>query len=197
MNNIILYTKSGKLTKKYRKMRCSEIIRSYDVATYFTPYDLDELNFLLGSHFLFAMRRINETYPSDPAHLWVKYDVGDMMPVSWNNLIYPKSERQKRHNAMRFAIADDIADIRGTMGAECEACQAMDHLQVDHLVPPFMQIADEFIAQHGEFEIINNDDGAGWVFADEAQEALWIVYHASRATYQILCRSCNASKGAK
>jgi 5-methylcytosine-specific restriction endonuclease McrA len=196
MSDIDTNTTYGKSTKKYRKMRCQQIITSYDVETYFTPYDLHELNLLLGSQFKSAIRRINQTYPSDPAHLWVKYDIGDWMPVSWNNLISPKSERQKRHKAMRFAIKDDINELRELMGAECEACKSKDDLQVDHHVPPFMQIADEFIRQHGEFEIINNDDGAGWVFADHDLEAKWIAFHASRATYQILCRSCNASKGA-
>ena len=197
VSNISHNADKGKLTKKHRKARCGEIIKSYDVDTYFTKFDIDELNSLLGAQFQSAMRRINSTYPSDPAHLWVLYDMGDWTPVSWNNLISPKSDRQKRHKAMRFSVASDIDDLRNTMGAECENCGASENLQVDHLAPPFMQIADEFISDNGMFEIINNDDGAGWVFLDQESEALWIAFHASRATYQVLCRSCNASKGAK
>ena len=195
MNDIARNTTYSNMTKKDRKMRCRDIITSYDCEQYFTPWDLDELNLLLGAQFKSAMRRMNATYPSDPAHLWVKYDIGDWTPVSWNNLISPKSERQKRHKAMRTAIQADIDDMRLTLRGECELCQSKDHLQVDHLRPPFMQIADEFITQHGEFEIINNDDGAGWVFESMDLEAAWIAFHASRATYQILCRSCNAAKG--
>lgn len=185
------------MSKKDRKMRCSQIITSYDVDVFFAPFDVDELNKLLGSQFKNAMRRINQTYKNDPAHLWVLYDVGDWMPVSWNNLISPKSDRQKRHKAMRFAIQCDMDDLRDTLGAECETCGSHEYLQVDHLAPPFMQIADEFIAKYGEFEIINNDDGAGWVFHNQDLEAKWVAFHASRATFQVLCRSCNAAKGAK
>ena len=35
------------------------------------------------------------------------------------------------------------------------------------------------------------------LLADPDQEARWIAFHASRAIYQVLCRSCNSAKGRK
>lgn len=39
--------------------------------------------------------------------------------------------------------------------------------------------------------------GCGDLIADIDLEAHWIAFHAARATYQLLCRSCNSRKGAR
>lgn len=197
MGSIYNGDKKNKTTKKYRTDRCREIITSYAVRARFTDTDVDELRSLLGVQFQSAERRTNQTYPSDPANLWVLYDADCWESLSWRKCISPKTDIQTRYSAMRFSIADDIHELRGTLGAECETCGSLENLQVDHKNPTFKQIADEFIASNGMFEIINNHDGAGWVFCNKDSEAGWIAFHASRATYQMLCGSCNASKGAK
>lgn len=198
MANVARKSGGGKITKKYRKQRCREIITSYDPDVYFWPYDVEEISELVGVKLNAAMRRVNPRFPKDNAHLYVAYEEdGEMTSFSWVNCIYPKSERQKRHVVMRESIACDIEDFRATAGAECEACGNTAFLQVDHLSPPFSWIADEFLSENGEFEITRTPDGVGNMFADIELEAKWIAFHASHAVFQMLCRSCNASKGAK
>jgi len=63
--------------------------------------------------------------------------------------------------------------------------------------PPFDEIANDFIAEFGLPKVIGSPDPSIVVniFEDGEAEYQWAQFHAERAVYQLLCRSCNASKG--
>ncbi len=200
MSIIYADVKKNKLSKKYRKERCSEIITSYAVGVRFTDADVDELKSLIEVQFKSAMRRVNSTFPKDPAHLWILDDEGiapRWRSCSWNKCISPETDRQARYTAMRKAIWPEIEAQRGILDQECKNCGALENLQVDHKTNAFKKIADKFIDDDGMFEIVNNDKGSSWAFGKMESEAKWLAFHKSQADYQMLCGLCNASKGAK
>lgn len=70
---------------------------------------------------------------------------------------------------------------------------------VDH-VEPFVEIASSFAGMQGGFSAIltqESRDGMGHSMSDEDMAGDWFAYHQMRATLQILCPTCNMSKGAK
>jgi hypothetical protein len=62
---------------------------------------------------------------------------------------------------------------------------------------PFSVLATTFLLNNPYLEILNDNSGTGWVIKDKSMLELWQNFHKEQATYQILCRSCNATKGTK
>jgi hypothetical protein len=104
-------------------------------------------------------------------------------------------ERENDFSALRDAVAAEIAAARVGLGNSCALCEATEVLQVDHAAPPFVVIAEEFRARGAV--VLTARQGTEDVMADPAQIVAWRAFHAERATYQLLCRSCNARKGAR
>lgn len=99
---------------------------------------------------------------------------------------------------MRDAIQADLDDAFDAIEPkECAICLATEDLTCDHTDLAFVDIANEWIATRGTVVIKDGPHGVGSVIADIDLEADWIAFHASRATYQIACRSCNSQKGAR
>jgi DNA-binding transcriptional regulator YdaS (Cro superfamily) len=195
-----------RLTKKSRKDRVRQIIDSYEFDVPFSQEHVDELSKLTGVCLTEVQRKFNEQYPSDPRHLRVRYcgidaanddpmvDDEGLTPFSWNKAISPPKALTEAKKVMRDAIKSDLKEFREAVDPACEACGATEDLCADHLYP-FDAIVDEFIEQHGMPELKDGPPGAGKVIADEAWHDAWVLFHTERAVYQLLCRSCNASKG--
>jgi hypothetical protein len=62
---------------------------------------------------------------------------------------------------------------------------------------PFDVIAENWLKQNEPIEVEKCSDGIGYRIACRDKAASWIMEHAGKSVYQILCRSCNASKGAR
>lgn len=140
-------------------------------------------------------RRENPKYPSDTRHLYVCIN-GEWDSKSWTKSINPPAPLAEEKAVMRKSIAPDTQEYLEECGIDCcEHCGSEDNLQVDHSDPAFEAIAHGFFDVSGVPKIIPCQSGVGYVFADRAQEAAWIAFHTANANYQILCRSCNASKG--
>jgi 5-methylcytosine-specific restriction endonuclease McrA len=184
------------VTKKARREAARALIDAHPVNVEWTGEKTYQMNALLGSSYLGFMRKNNPRYPSDKRHLWALSDDG-WSDVSWNDWISPKAHIQRVKIAMRQAIAPDIAEAMATLGqSQCQSCATTDNLTVDHKILPFDMLAMLFLGQLGYVpELISQPDGVGEMFEDCADEAQWIAYHARHSTYQVLCRSCNASKG--
>lgn len=189
-----------KITKKYRLEKAREIIDRNAIDVPFNSYDVECFSIVCDKEIDGAVRRINPQFPhSDPRHLHTLID-GVWEARSWRKWINPLSPEQEVKRVMRFSVSEDMRDFMSSCyPQECEICGSVDDLTVDHVSPPFDDIANNFISESGIPEIVGPRDTSRVIneFADIDAEASWIAYHASSATYQILCRSCNASKGKK
>lgn len=184
------------MTKKDRIARCREIIDANGFDTDFSNEHLVEFVGLVGVDGISAIqRRRNPKYPSDPRHLYACMD-GHWDSFSWNKAITPRKALQLEKEVMRASVVPDILEYKDGCGIEfCEHCGAEDHLQVDHSDPAFDTIALAFMEEYGVPETEPCPSNVGHRFRSMDVEARWITYHTVHANYQILCRSCNASKG--
>ena len=185
-------------TKKWRKEKAREIIDRNALDVPFSEADLREFADVTGSDIEGAVWTDNPQFPSDPRHVCVLID-GKWRAWSWNKAIdqnvTPESEAKR---VMRFIVREDMKEFKESVKPlECANCGATDNPTVDHANEPFDNIANAFMQQYGVPEIVESDDPNRVIkmFKDMNMEAAWIAFHASIAEYQILCRSCNASKG--
>lgn len=128
---------------------------------------------------------------------WVRRVDGSVVDFSWNECLKPASKVQQIRDAARRVVQHQIDAHRATARPMCQACGALDRLQVDH-VHPLSALVDAWIAGHGEPEIMHDDSVTmGNRFALQTAADDWAQYHSAHATLQILCVSCNARKGAR
>lgn len=171
--------------------------------------DRTRLADVTGTELRFVVRRRNPEFPNDTRHLHVlAYDWTTPAQWSWRNAILIDRNRspeesarmrlhQREQQALRFAIRDDLRDfLDAQWPAECAACGSGDNLTADHAGAPFIEIARSFLETHRPLEL-RSAAGIGDVIASMDIEAEWIEFHASRAVYEVLCRSCNSRKGAR
>ena len=184
-----------KETKKSRRERCQALIDRQPMGVLFSPPDLAEFMELTGKTLLAAVHQLNPSFPKDPRYVRVKYPDGSWDGISWNNCISEKSAVQMLKIVLRAEVASDICEARQVMEPICARCGSTDYPTVDHMYESFDSIATAFIAQHGPIETVPYKPGGEDMMADRDLAGKWIHLHASRASYQILCRSCNASKG--
>jgi hypothetical protein len=99
--------------------------------------------------------------------------------------------------ALRTAVQPDLDDFRAATTAQrCARCDAVDDLTTDHVFPSFDAIATDFLSHLRPVQL-QAVSGGSEILADPALEAEWIVFHARRAVYQLLCRRCNSEKGSR
>jgi hypothetical protein len=183
-----------KLPKTHRIKAARSLIDANTIGVPFPPQDLDLFNALCETAFSSVKRMHNPTYPKDPRHIHV-LDAGVWKEFSWNKAINGKPKRPE-HVVLRKAVADEMHQWRMSQPDKvCERCGGTNVITTDHVDPSFFDIAEAFIAEEGAVPLMDGPPGAGDIMADIDQEARWIAFHASRAVYQLLCRSCNASKG--
>lgn len=182
-----------KLTKKRRLEIAREVIDRNVFGKAFSPADTAEMNYALGTAHQGFERRHNSRFPADPRHLYCLGLFG-WESLSWNKCVSPVSETAKLKAVLRESIAPCTAEAREVLGDTCAHCGSASNLTVDHTDPSFDEIAKAYLKGVNP-EIAPHPSGSGWMFTVESVEAHWIAFHASRAAYQTLCRSCNSSKG--
>ena len=187
-----------KMTKKARLEKAREIIDRNDIDVPFSEYDVRCFSIVCDKEIQAAVRKINPQFPNnDPRHLHTLID-GVWEARSWRKWINPLSPVQEAKRVMRFCVSEDMREFMESCDEKkCNSCGSNQDLTVDHVYPPFDDIANAFIDAKGVPEIVGPSDVSRVIneFADINNEASWISFHASHAIYQILCRSCNASKG--
>lgn len=182
-------------TKKDRKDAVRAVIDTYEIGVEFSAADVALISQITRAPVKRIKRKINPTFPSDYRHIHAVFEGDEWTPFSWVKAISGAGDEVAR--SMRFVVKQDMDGYRYEAKEHCVVCGATSHLGVDHKDTPFLTIKNEFIAIHGEPELRDWSVGAPKIFKDMELEAKWITYHASRATYQILCRSCNSKKGTK
>ena len=184
-----------KVTKKSRIEAARCIIDRNVTFVPFSGEDLAEFSLACGVTIEGAERRPNPKFPKDPRHLYMKMNGEDWKAISWKKLIEGWDQKADVKKVMREAVSIDLWNFKKGLELICERCGSTEHPSVDHVDPPFDWIAEQFIKANGLPAIDDAADGVGNVFADYAVEVSWIKFHTTHAKYQILCRSCNSSKG--
>lgn len=197
------------LTQKAALEEARRIIDGYPLETWFSSAHVDRLADLSDTDLHGVVRKRNPKYPSDTRHLHVvTFEWLEPRQWSWRSAITiakardPEAAavariRDKQLYALRYSVKTDMEEFRyAATPQECAACKETDGLTTDHVAPPFIRIAEAFLAVEAPLTL-RSVPGAGDVIADPDVEAEWITFHAARATYQLLCRSCNSSKGAR
>jgi 5-methylcytosine-specific restriction endonuclease McrA len=184
------------MTKKQRLNTVRQIIDRNKIEIPFCDDDLALFNEMCGSAFEAARRMVNPSW-LDTRHIHVLVN-GQWQEFSWVKAINGRPKRPL-HVVLRKSIMGRMQKYRKKHRASpCAACWASGddiEMTVDHVNPTFSEIAEAFIAQEKQIDIIDGPAGYGKKVADPAQEARWLQFHDERAVYQLLCRSCNSSKG--
>jgi 5-methylcytosine-specific restriction endonuclease McrA len=191
------------MTKKARIERAREIIDRNDYGIPFNDDDLKEFSDITGCALRYACRAIDPNYATNDRHVVVlAYDWVEPQGWSWRKAIQIGPQDMDRHmrarvgQAMRSAIAEQIVEFAVMAEKACGECATTESLTVDHIWPPFSQIASAYIRDFGAPKI-EEDNGSGFKFADESDERRWQDCHMANAKLGILCRSCNSKKGVR
>ena len=185
-----------KLTKKQRIEAARALIDANTHGVLFPPEKTDLFNALCGTAFKAVKRMPNPAFPKDTRHIHV-LDGEAWREFSWVKAIRGRPKRPL-HAVLRKAVGGEMRTWRMSQPyRRCERCGSEEVITTDHVDPSFFDIAEAFISQEGNIELMDGPPGAGDIISDIDVEARWIAFHASRAVYQLLCRSCNASKGRK
>jgi len=184
-------------TKANRKKIMGEFLDSILLNKDFTKEEVAIVNAITGWTYKSYQKRLTPPPNSSTRNIWVK-DTEDFK--SWNKAIDAKpidaKRRQDVAQACRAAIAPLMNEIR-QFAEECEQCQTTDNLQVDHKTIPFNTLFEQWFEQNPNVDTGTGLKQIGHNLIKPEEFDSWIEYHDARADYQILCRSCNASKGKK
>jgi hypothetical protein len=192
------------LTKTARIKCCQALIDRQTFDQLWSETDLKEFYEITGIPALAAIRTKNLTWPSDPRHVRVQILDGVWEGVSWKDAINGCNQKTELKKILRGEIADDLADFLSAIEPPkiCALCKCICtyddpklYPTTDHKGESFDSIALAFIALHDQIKIAAGPQGSCDIIADRDLAAGWIQFHASRAVYQVACRSCNASKG--
>ena len=179
-----------------RKDAARSLIDQQDFSVEFDITKVYAFNELLGTEFDGFKRFINPKFSRDHRHIFALFADGQWRDFSWNKKIAPPSEITRVYATLRSAVWQDLQEALDAITPKvCTRCGLVENLSTDHAAKPFSTIADEWLALNGNPSLVDRAAGGGKQIADINQEASWVTYHAANAEYQILCRSCNSSKG--
>ena len=182
---------------------CRRIIDATPFGEEMTAGNAAVLRLLTGWHYTRIRHMPNLKHPTDKRYIEVLQDNGEWITHSWRKTIVPTTEWQDLQKAMREAVAEHgMKKYRESAEKVCCYCGALSDLGVDHKSKSFDEIMQTFVTgyatEHGAYPAIKDGAmGQGRELVDPVVLAQWIAYHDGAADFQILCRSCNSSKGKK
>ncbi|WP_327303890.1 hypothetical protein OG730_09905 [Streptomyces sp. NBC_01298] len=120
----------------------------------------------------------------------------------------PPTQHARVKGALRAAVGDQVTAERtrvfGQPRPQCEVCseELIHHedAEVDHADPPFAELADAFIAEHGgieQFEVAPRRRGGPHevrLLADEDLEVAWKGFHGEQAMLRVVCKGCHGKR---
>jgi len=183
-------------TIKARKEELRALIDEQEFDVPFNGEDVQRMNALTGWFFPMYKRIYNPHYPNDTRCV-AHSDNGEQWVVwSWNKAV---SKRNDLHEALRKSVRQQIAAYSAIAENECAKCGSQEFLTIDHKSIPFSHLVAHLTRMFpGLYDALANAaDGSGWYIKDKELEWVWQDLHKNNADYQVLCRSCNASKGAR
>lgn len=185
-------------TKTWLRAATRAVIDNCPVGQVMTASQTEWMCKNLDVEYRFFRHAENPSFPNDPRYLEVSQNGIVWTPFSWNKAIDRPDDKQRALSAMRRAIWDGkrLSFLKDAI-KNCLNCNSADDLCVDHKDVPFIEIATLYLAEYGLPKLGDGLPGEGSVIADAEEKKRWTDFHDSRANFQILCRSCNSSKGAK
>ena len=187
------------MKKTERKAAVRELIDRYPFSYPLNETDTEKINQLTGWNFRGYKRIVNPKWKTDMRCLAHTEDGVSWEVWSWNKAIDNYGSFPNMLEAMRGAIQPQMRKFAISAPDHCAVCGSKELLSVDHKDTPFIVFVRDFLkGQPGMNEAVDNDGtGAGWYIADPELKERWVLFHKVNATYQVLCKSCNAKKGAK
>ena len=197
------------------KKTCGDILKTYPIGELFNhPTISAVLEFHPEkdtSELEYCVMRLGEIYRTPT--LFYKCPGYEETSISWITCIenlFEKFNSARNHirdvtQAMRIAITEQTRTFR-TANTEdgCSLCKLCNMLcgpgtekvlHVDHHIIPFKFILEQFCKESAldltTVEVVDS------LLADTELRQRWETHHAELATYQILCKSCNLTKGCK
>lgn len=184
-------TQGATINKKQKKARAQEIIDIYSLEQPFSPEHVAEFSELCGYRFEHIKRKDHNF--GGTRSIWVSCtDEQHEGFWSWLKSIDGYDKRKNMLQACRMATRD--GSFGKVIKTKCEFCDTTDQLTVDHKSTSFSKIVADYLRQFGEPSLANTS--AGWVLAADDHRQ-FLRYHDDRADYQVLCVSCNSSKGSR
>lgn len=182
------------MNKTARLEKIRSILDCYPMGVCFAPEDVEALNNLTGWTFKYFKKVVNPRTPNETRCLAVSNDGVNYEVWSWRKAVTPVDNKTP---ALRSAIQYQLEAFLKSWLPICVNCGSVHDLTVDHKNKPFSLLATTFLLNNPNLEITNDNSGSGWVIKDADMLEAWKKFHEEKATYQILCRSCNAQKGTK
>jgi hypothetical protein len=191
---VVSLTPNINMNKTQRLEKIRSILDCYTFETVFAPDDTEAINTLTGWTFSHFKKVINPRTPNETRCLAVSNDGANYEVWSWRKAVTPVNNKTL---ALRSAIQHQLDAFLKESAPICISCGSTKDLTTDHRNVPFSVLATTFLLNNPYLEILNDNSGTGWVIKDKSMLELWQNFHKEQATYQILCRSCNATKGTK
>jgi len=132
---------------------------------------------------------------------WGEYRMGYILPdgtkdtISWNKCLSGKPDRPDEllTRAMRTAIQYQLKKFKRTQIHQCAICSSRKEITVDHYPTKFKQIKEDFLLGRVYPTTFTKNYRSQDCFHEEDKqfEREWQAFHEERATYRILCSTCN------
>jgi hypothetical protein len=189
--------------KKHRLAQLRALIDSVPIGEAFNYAQLARLNALTGWGVVAAVHAENPTHPRDPRHVRVQQDPGGpFVARSWIKAVSPVSDTGKLLSACRFAVSDQMHAWLTRQPKACAHCGSDRDPTADHTGVPFIDMVSRWAGDREPGELLRNrsavevNTGVGALLLPAPWKE-WRKFHEENASYQVLCRSCNARKGAR
>lgn len=179
------------------KAAVREVIDACPMGSVMTPEQTEWMCRNLEVEYRYFRHVPNPTFPSDIRYLETSQNGVAWTSFSWNKAIDRPDPKQRILTAMRKAVWNGKRmDYWVNNEKVCAVCSSTENPCVDHNKTPFIEIANLYIATFGVAEPIDGLPGEGPVMQD-LDRLQWVEFHDLMADFQMLCRSCNSSKGAR
>lgn len=115
--------------------------------------------------------------------------------ISWNKCLSgkPDSPDMLLTRAMRTAIMYQMKIYRRSQVGRCVLCSAEKEITADHYPVKFRHIKEEFLQTHTPPTTFTKNYRSQDCFREEDKEfeRQWQEFHEQKASYRILCSTCN------
>ena len=146
-------------------------------------------------------KRVSEIADIFIQEAWGEYRMGYILldgtkdTISWNKCLSgkPDSPDILLTRAMRTAVQYQTKIFKRRQVQQCVLCTSKKQITVDHYPVKFKQIKEEFLQTHTPPTTFTKNYRSQECFHEEDKqfEREWQSFHEERATYRILCSTCN------
>lgn len=118
--------------------------------------------------------------------------------ISWNKCLTGK-EVTTEHlltRAMRTSVDNQLRTYKYMQTEGCVLCGSNENPTADHYPVKFRDIKQEFLATHTTPSVFTKNSASQDCFRKEDNEfeTAWKEFHQEKATYRILCYTCNVKE---